>query len=240
MQAQRSMRGIQLVTHLRRPTPSLHSSYSRPSSKDPFDRGEIVMVRASAMRAFEEAAKECLEQFNQCQDNLEDTASSLARTPTLYSQINQELNFRPAVVKRHLPDVGLTEVYLLATFGKTPYQEIYEHTRDIVIPVANKIITAEDLPVVSVKTDPVWPFAFEYVITKSIVISEVKHWYPDGTNRYWMKREDLTMLSVIGSEQMENLASKLLEHRGGANGWLKDIRREARKVSSGTDGYSGR
>ncbi|KAK7467663.1 hypothetical protein VKT23_004716 [Stygiomarasmius scandens] len=216
------MRGVQLVAKLQRPSVSSHSS-----SKDPFDRGEIVLVRASAMRAFEEAATKHMEHFEQ----LRDKVSSRSYTLTLYSKTDQRPNFRPAIIKGLRPDVGMTEVYLLATFAQTPYEELYEHTRDLVVPVANRKFSDEELPVESIRTQPMWPFRFEYVITKSIFVSEVEHWYPDHINRYWVKNQDLKKLGAISTEQIRKLTAKLLKYEGGANEWLKDIRREARKVS---------
>ncbi|KAK7455138.1 hypothetical protein VKT23_011009 [Stygiomarasmius scandens] len=150
MHSQRSIRGVQLVAKLQRPSVSSHSS-----SEDPFDRGEIVL---------------------------------------------------------------------------TPYEELYEHTRDLVVPVANRKLSEEELSVESIRTQPTWPFRFEYVITKSIFVSEIEHWYPDHINRYWVKNQDLKKLGAISTEQIRKLTTKLLKYEGGANEWLKDIRREARKV----------
>jgi len=184
------------------------------------------MVPESAMRAFEEAANEHIERFNEEREE----AFSLACTSTLWSQRKQRPNYRPALILHILPG-GKTEVCLLATFGKTPYEDIYENTRDLVVPIANRVVSAEDLPVESIQTRPVWPFPFEYAITRSIIVSELRHRYPDNANRYWVEKEDLKKLTAIGAEQARQLTTKLQKYEGGANEWLKDIRREARKVS---------
>ncbi|KAK7467681.1 hypothetical protein VKT23_004734 [Stygiomarasmius scandens] len=227
MQERRSMRGIHLVTRLQRISLSSHSSHSSSCCEDSFDRGEIVMVPENAMKAFEEAAKEYLEHFNEIPDN----DSYLTGASTLYSGGKRRPKFRPAIIKKFQSGGGESEVYLLATFGRTPYQDLNENTQSLVVPIANKVVSKEDLPVESIQTHPTWPLPFQYVITKSVFVSEVRHWYPGGA-RYWVKHEDMETIRIIGVEQIRKLNAMLPEYRGRANGWLKDIRREAHKASS--------
>jgi len=48
---------------------------------------------------------------------------------------------------------------------------------------------------------------------------------------YRVKKNDLDILQAIGDQQARALTVKLSEYRGGAKGWLEDIRREARKAT---------
>ncbi|KAK7455134.1 hypothetical protein VKT23_011005 [Stygiomarasmius scandens] len=175
------------------------------------------------MRAFEEAAVESAIQTDQ--DSLS------LRASTRHTQKGNRM--RPACIKQFVRAKGslMAEVYLLATFARTPYRNLYENTRDLVIPVGHITTFNRDISVESIRTYPPWPFPFQYAITKPVLIplSAIMPW-----NRvifYRVKKNDLDILQAIGDQQARALTVKLSEYREGAKGWLEDIRREARKAT---------